>query len=750
LRSSELVLAFDDLLKRFPAVTRLKLPGIGGRNRRIPTVRQLSSTDCGAAAIAMVLGYYGRHVPLEELRAALRPGRSGSSLTSLLRVGEKYGLRGRCVSMEMADLASLPPASILHWEFRHFVVFERTRRDSVDIVDPASGERSVSIAAFRRAFTGVALLLEPTDAFETGPGKPKLVSSLFGQLLEHRRLIAQLVTLSVLIQTLSAALPLLTGVLIDRVVPRKDYSLLVLLAASYASLQVFATVVGLAREYLSIHFRTKLELAFTLRFVDHLVDLPYSFFQQRTIGDLMVRLGSNSAVRDILTSALVSTFLDGLMASVYLLLLLIVSIPLTVAVVILAAARVTVLVLARYWQRRLIAESLENQASAQTSQVEMLTGIETLKAMGHEHGAAEQLANIVVDGLNISAKRTQLDAITNSVLQVLSVVTTLALMFYGTFAVLQGTWTVGSMMAFSALAAGFLEPLNKLVSSSLQFQLLQMYLERLNDVLNAPRERDRSLVALAGPLTGGITLDRVSFRYGPQDPVVLKDVSAVIPPGGYIAVVGPTGSGKSTLLKLIAALYEPTSGTICLDGKDLQELDLRSVRSQLGIVTQETHLFGGSLRRNIALSDPTMSLERVIRSAKLACLHEDIIAMPMAYDTLLPDRGLSISGGQRQRLALARAIAGYPKILLLDEATSHLDAVTEGILNRNLASLRCTRVAVAHRLSTVKSADMILVLESGSIVERGCHDELVRLGGRYAALIEAQRDVSREPGVRRA
>ena len=730
---------FDDLLKRFPAVRQLTLSGAGDqRRRRIPPVRQLTATDCGAAALAMVLGYHGRHVPLEEVRSALRPGRNGSNLGSLVRVGETYGLRGRTVTMEITDLASLPTASILHWEFRHFVVFERADSETVDIVDPATGERSVPIAAFRRAFTGVALLFEPTDRFERAPARPSLVTSVYKQLLEHRGLIARLVTLSILVQVLSAALPLLTGVLIDRVVPRKDYSLLVLLAVSYGGLQLFGAIVGLLREYLSIHFRTALELALTLRFVDHLVDLPYSFFQQRTSGDLMARLGSNSVVRDILTSTLLSTCLDGLMASVYLILLVTISIPLTAAVMALAAARLTVLVLARLWQKRLVAESLENQARAQTSQVEILTGIETLKAMGHEHGAAERLASIFVDGLNISIKRGRLDAAFNSLLNLLGAVTTLALMFYGTYEVLSGTWSIGNMLAFSALAAGFLEPLSKLVSSGLQLQLLEIYLERLNDVLRAPREQDRGTLAIAGSLAGGIAISDASFRYGPQEPLVLQDVSVTIPPGLHVAIVGLTGSGKSTFLKLVATLYEPTSGTISLDGKDLKGLDLRSVRIQLGVVTQETHLFGGSLRQNIALSDPAMSLERVVRAAKLACLHEEIVAMPMGYDTPLIDRGLSISGGQRQRLALARAIAGQPKILILDEATSHLDAVTEAIVDRNLASLRCTRIAVAHRLSTVRSADLILVLHAGRIVERGRHDELVQLGGHYATLIEEQ------------
>jgi ABC-type bacteriocin/lantibiotic exporter with double-glycine peptidase domain len=454
----------------------------------------------------------------------------------------------------------------------------------------------------------------------------------------------------------------------------------------------------------------------------------------------MVRLGSNNTVRDLLTSTTLSAFMDGTMASLYLVLLMLASPPLTVMVLLLALARFLLLAVVRWRQRQFLSETLENQARSQTQQVELLSGIETLKAMGLEHRAAENWSNVFVDGLNISIRRGRLDAVFNAMLSLLGTFSSLALMFYGAFLVLQGSFSLGTMMAFSALAGGFLGPLNNLVSAGLELQMIEVYLERLNDVMDTPPEQDAGIVMTPEPLTGSIELQDVSFRYSAQDAFVVEDAYVEVKAGSRVALVGRTGSGKSTLARLMAGLYSPVSGRILFDGRDLRTLDLRWVRSQMGIVTQDTQLFGGSIRRNIALANPQMGLERVVQAARLACIHDEIAAMPMGYETPLADRGLSLSGGQRQRLAIARALACNPKILILDEASSHLDAVTEAKVNDNLSSLRCTRIVIAHRLSTIRDADLILVIDSGRVVESGNHAQLLATGGHYARLLGSQRD----------
>jgi ATP-binding cassette subfamily B protein len=707
--------------------------------RRIPVVRQMSATDCGAAALAMVLGFHGRTVPLREIRDHLKPGRNGSTLAALTQAAAIYGLRGQPVTMDLDALASLDAGTILHWEFRHFVVFSRLRPGTVEIVDPAAGYRLVPMESFRQAFTGAGLVFELTERFEKGTVKSTHLQRAVVQLAAHWRLITRILTVAVLIQLLSAVLPLLTGLLIDRVVPRKDYSLLLLLTTAYTACQLFSALAGFVRDYLSTDLRTRLESVLTLSFLDHLVNLPYSFFQQRTSGDLMVRLNANSAVREIITSTLMSTVLDGTIAMAYLVLLMLVSVRLTVVVFIVASARLVLLAVSRWRQRRLLLESMDNQARFQTSQVELLSGMETLKAMGVEPRAAERCAQVFIEGLNLSVKRSQLEAVFNGALNLLGTTTTLALLFYGAYVVLAGQWTLGNMMAFNALAGGLLGPLNRLVSAGLQMQMLEIYLERLNDVLDTAPEDTAPTIHVSRRLTGAIELRHVSFRYGTFDPLVLDDVCLDIVAGSRLALVGRTGSGKSTLARLLALLYQPEAGSVLFDGQESRTLNRRSVRRQLGFVTQDTQLFGGSIRSNIALSNPDLSLERVIEAARLACIHDEIDAMPMGYDTPLVDRGLSLSGGQRQRIAIARALAGEPRVVVLDEATSHLDEATERLVNHNLATLRCTRIVIAHRLSTIATADTIVVMDSGRIVERGAHDELLANRRAYHGLVGAQR-----------
>src|SRR5215213_4102649 len=315
----------------------------------------------------------------------------------------------------------------------------------------------------------------------------------------------------------------------------------------------------------------------------------------------------------------------------------------------------------------------------------------------------------------------------------------LALLVYGGFQVLNGSISLGTMLATAALAAGFLEPLATLIQTGLKMQLLRSYMERINDVLDAPREQEGQTVATAPRLTGRIRADGVSFAYGgPLAPPVVKDVSLEVQPGQLLGIVGRSGSGKSTFAHLLLGLYLPTSGRILFDGRELTELDFRSLRGQIGIVTQRPYLFGATIRQNIALSNPAMPHQAVVEAAKLAYIHDDIVAMPMGYETLLVDGGASLSGGQQQRIALARALAHRPTILLLDEATSDLDSVTERMVHRNLSALGCTRIVIAHRLSTIVDADTILVLDQGTIVERGEHVELIRRGGHYAGLVRHQ------------
>ena len=719
----------------YPALDRL---GTSGRTRHIPFIQQLAATDCGAACLAMVLAYYGKPVRLDEARDAAGVGRDGTHAQAILQAARWFGLRGRGVRLEIEDLDFLEPGSILHWEFNHFVVFERLRKDSVDIVDPAFGQRRVPMEEFRKLFTGVALLLEPGEMFEPETAAARPLPRLLRQILARTGLWARIAVTSLLLQMFALVLPVLTGVVIDRVIPRSDYHLMLVLGAGIAILVGFQFLTSMVRGHLLLHMRTHLDARMTLNFLDHLLALPYAFFQRRSAGDLMLRLNSNTIIREILTGGALSALLDGTLVSLYLVVMFIASWTLAALSLGLGALYVLVYLLARSRQRMLMSQGLETQARSQSYQVEMLTGIETLKAMGAEQRSAEYWSNLFVDDLNVSLRRGTLDATVEAISGTLKLASPLVILGWGALAVLHGQMSLGSMLGLNALAIGFLIPLGNLTATLGRVQLLGSYLERIDDVLSASREQNEPRALHTGRLRGQITLERVSFRYAATTPMVVRDVSVRVEPGMFVALVGRSGSGKSTLASLLLGLYSPTAGRILYDGVDLSDFDLRTLRRQLGIVTQRPYLFGTTIRQNIALLDPDIKPAEVIEAAKLAHVHDDIMAMPMGYETPLLDGGASLAGGQRQRIALARALVRKPAILLLDEATSALDAVTESLIQRELENLACTRVVIAHRLSTIAQADLILVIDDGAVIEQGSSIDLLAKGGAYWKLVAAQ------------
>jgi ABC-type bacteriocin/lantibiotic exporter with double-glycine peptidase domain len=544
--------------------------------------------------------------------------------------------------------------------------------------------------------------------------------------------------MSVLVQLLALGLPLMTTLLVDRIIPRRDFDLLTVLGAGLVMMVVFNFIASLVRANVLVQLRTLLDAKLTIGFLDHLIDLPYAFFQRRSTGDLLMRLGSNATVREILTSGALSAVLDGSLVSLYLILIVWASPIMAAVVVSLALAQLSLYWATRRIQRELMSESLAVQAKCSGYEVEMLAGVETLKSMGAEYRAVDRWTNLFVDSLNVSLRRGRLDALVGSVLGAFGLAAPLVILATGAMLVLRGDIGLGAMLGLSALGAGFLGPLGALVGVTLRFQVLGSYLERIEDVMQAEPEQDPSAVTRAPRLSGRIEAEGLGFAYADGSPAAVEDVSVTIAAGQFVAVVGSSGAGKSTLAKLLVGLYQPARGRIRYDGIDLASLDLRSVREQLGVVTQAGELFGASIRENIALGRPQMSLDEVIDAAKRAAIHDEIAALPMGYETILADGGASMSGGQRQRLALARALAAAPAIMLLDEATSNLDSVTEAAIQRSLASLRCTRVVIAHRLSTVVDADLILVMDRGRVVESGTHRELLSRGDVYRRLYERQ------------
>ena len=709
----------------------------GRRSRRVPYIQQLEAADCGAACLAMVLAYYGKRITLDEARSATGVNR-GTDALSIVQGGEQLGLRGRGVQLDLDALHYLPVGAILHWGLNHFVVLDRIGRTAVDIVDPGFGRRRVPLDKFRKQFTGVALVFEPADDFvPTPPGRSKTWRYLV-QLLAQRSLIGRVLVTSIALRVLALALPVLTAMVVDRVVPRGDHHMLLVVGSGIAAVLGFHVLSTLIRAHLLIELRTRMDTRMTLGFLGHLLRLPYAYFTRRSSGDLLLRVQSNSQIRELLTSSLLSTLLDGGLATIYLAILVVMSPTLALVAASAGSLQAIVLVLARRRYAELTARDLESQARAQSYLVQMLVGIETLKIAGAEDRALDHWANLYVDELNVALSRSRMMAVIDTVNSLLQIASPLVLLGVGAMLVIDGNLSLGAMLGASALATGFLVPLSSLVSSVMQLQMLGSYVDRIDDIFATDPEQRRGTTTAPPRLSGGIELHDVSFRYGPNDPLVVRNVSVSIAPGTTLAIVGRSGSGKSTLAALLLGLHKPTEGRIVYDGYDLAELDHRQLRQRLGMVPQSPFIFSGSIRSNIALADPSVSFERITTAARRACIDDDIRAMPMGYETIVSDGGATLSGGQRQRIALARALLRDPAALLLDEATSSLDVTTERQIMASIADLRATRIVIAHRLSTIIGADQILVMDAGRIVEAGRHDELFAKGGVYAALVRDQ------------
>lgn len=713
------------------------------RRRRVPLLLQLSAVECGAACLAMILRYYGSKISIAEIRQRYGIGRDGLSALSIVTAAQEYGLQVKAFSLKNPDLRAVRLPAIVYWESNHFLIVKRWSDHYVDVVDPAQGARRMTHAEFASGFCNVVIILAPDEHFKRSKTVSRITlgSYIFTYLKQSPLMLLQIFGTTLFLQVAGLATPALTEIIVDRIIPLRRNDILALLIMGFFFLLLTRLVITFLRECALVYLQTHIDMQITTNFFEHLLTLPERFFQQRNSGDILTRVESHTAIRDLVSTQLVSTFLDCSLATVYLIILFSLSSFFGMLVLAIATPQIILLLATAGLTRVLASQELMAIGKSQGYVTEILTGITTFKAAGAEKRALLHWSKLFSNQLAISVRQSYILVIITTSLTGLRLLSPLLLLWLGTTQVLQGTMPVGAMLALNTLAISCLDPLTSLVGSWQQLQIVQSHLERITDVLDAEPEQDLQNVQHPPRLTGQIRLDHVSFQYDPSNPqatTILEDITLQIEPGQKVAIVGKTGSGKSTLGKLLLGLYLPTTGEIFYDDIPLRNLNYQEVRAQFGVVMQDANIFSGTIQQNITFNNPAISKEDMITAAQAAAFDQDIANMPMKYETFVAEGGSAISGGQRQRLAIARALAHKPAILLLDEATSALDVETEHIVEQNLNALSCTQIIIAHRLSTIRNANLILVLDKGHIVESGTHQQLLAQHGYYTRLIEHQ------------
>lgn len=708
--------------------------------RRVPIMLQMSATECGAACLAMVLSAYQRWTSVAECRERLGIGRDGATALQLVQLAREMGMRARGASVDLNALHQLRLPAIVHWKFRHYLILERWGHKGAVVVDPGLGRRRISREEFGEGFTGVAIELEPGDGFQRRPAPGRFASLRFARnlLTYSRPMLALVLGISLLLQLVVLLPALITKFTVDEVIGHGQAEALTVLGIGMlllVSTQAFATYArGLALNVL----HARMDETMMRRFFDHLLALPYSYFQLRSSGDLLMRLSSNSVIRDMITSQTISFVIDGLFVLVYIGMLMALTPSYAWLVLLLGTVQLATVVMTFRAMRERTQRDIAAQAEEQSYAVEVLNGAETVKAMGAEQEVLRRWSGLFQTELLASLRRRELETALEALLGAFRMGSPMLLLWFGSHQVVAGSMSLGTMLALNALAAAVLAPLMGLINATRQLQTVGTHLERIRDVMGETAEQDRSTVRASGRISGHVALTAVGMRYSANAGWAVRGVDLTIPAGAKVALVGRTGSGKTTLAKVILGLYVPSEGQVRFDGRMLQDLDFRDLRRWCGMVTQEPSLFAGSIRENICLGRPNATYDEVVLAAQRAQIYDEVMAMPMAFETRLTEGGGGLSGGQRQRLALARALVHNPPLLLLDEATSHLDVVTERRVDEVLSALSCTRIVIAHRLSTVVNADLIGVMEDGRLVEQGTHEELIAHRGRYEALIRDQ------------
>ena len=717
-----------------------KFFGFGGNRVKVPTILQMEATECGAASLSMILAHYGLWLPLEKLRQECGVNRDGSKASCVLRAARNRGCKANGFKWNadrLKEVGAYP--LIVHWEFNHFVVVEGIKGDTVYLNDPAMGRRTVKFDEFRTSYTGVSLYIEPTENFKPEGHRYNIFRAVAEKLSQDKWavLFVLLLNLGMIIPGLAS--PVFSQIFLDDILTRKhpDWMFNFMLAMTISFL-ICGTMNWLQAVILT-RWQRKLTLADSSSFFWHLLRLPMQFFQQRYAAEVASRVGFNESIAGVLSGPAATAILNLLVAIFYLLLLLQYNVTLTIIGIVFSSIEIIVFFALR---RHLTDMNMKIQQDAGKGYGVAMNGlsmIETIKANGNEADFFTKWAGYRAKVLSASQDVALWQMTATIIPTLLGGINGALIMTIGGFSIMEGAMTAGMFMAFQNLMGSFQAPVNALLGLGSTLQTTEMQMQRLNDVRRYEIDdlncSDETVSENVERLSGELELKNIDFGYSPLEKPLLHDFNLHIEPGHWVAVVGASGSGKSTVAKIVTGLYEEWSGEVLFDGKLRRKIPRAAIVNSVAAVDQDIFQLTGTVTENLTLFDDSIKKSDVIQAAKDACIHEDILQLDGGYDSQVAEGGLNFSGGQRQRLEIARALATNPSLLILDEATSALDPMTEQIVLENIRRRGCSCLIVAHRLSTIRDADEIIMLHLGQVVERGKHKEMMMHDGPYKRLI---------------
>ncbi|MHC0068511.1 NHLP family bacteriocin export ABC transporter peptidase/permease/ATPase subunit [Nostoc sp. UIC 10890] len=715
---------------------------------KTPTLLQMEAVECGAAALGIILGYYGRIVPLPQLRQDCGVSRDGSKASNMVKAARNYGLEAKGFKKELKQLWELRPPYIIFWNFNHFVVVEGWNKQRVFLNDPGTGPRHVSLQEFDEGYTGVVLVMEPGAEFVKGGRKPSMILSLSKRLRGAGDALIYCIVAGFFLTVVGLVIPVFSQVFVDDILIEGRQLWLRPLLVGMAIAAILQGSLTLLRLRYLRRLKIKLAVGMSSRFLWHILRLPVSFYAQRFSGEISNRTTLNDQVADILAGRLATTIIDTFMVFFYALVMVQYDWVLTLIVVSFAA--VNVLTLQLISRQRVDANQrlIQEYGKAAGVSIAALQSIETVKASGLESDFFSRWSGYYTKALNSQQEL----GVTNQTFSVLptllSALSSMLLLVVGGLRVMDGHLSIGMLIAFQGLMLNFQQPVNNLVNFGTTLQELEGNLIRLDDVLDNPIGKvgeaggaggvNSSSAYLVPKLQGYVELQNITFGYSRLEPPLIENFNLSIKPGQRVALVGGSGSGKSTVAKLVSGLYQPWAGEVYFDGKPREQIPQQLFTNSVAMVEQEILLFGGTVRDNLTLWDTTVPDKSLMRACLDAAIADVILSMSGGLDAELIEGAANLSGGQRQRLEIARALVNNPSILIMDEATSALDAETEQIIDQNLRRRGCTCIIVAHRLSTIRDCDQIIVLERGKVVQLGTHKELWQVDGAYSRLLGTQ------------